>query len=144
MGSVANIRSSGTQSRCPALSIRGAVLANERGKRKNGETTKQCLSLCCVVGITLGSAAQSRPELDLQHLDVPADRLPANCELARADSDVEVGKETRVNGGRWLGLKIATNPWIGSDPKSDSARPELFLLWVFGCVAIGIGLLVGR
>jgi hypothetical protein len=74
-------------------------------------------AIAIAMSLAVASAAtQSVPArvVTLQDLTVPAAHLPAGCALAPAPS-VPAG-QNRVRGGMWVGLRIATNPWIGTDP----------------------------
>lgn len=58
--------------------------------------------------VAIGSVAAqtgSPRAVGLMDLTVPADRLPAGCALSDTSSR-----------GRWAGLPITTNPWVGTDP----------------------------
>jgi hypothetical protein len=71
--------------------------------------------------MALGPAAIVAAPQTLRELTVPAAQLPEECRLVDAPSRTADGE---VRGGLWAGLRISSNPWMGSDPAVIAAIRE--------------------
>ena len=71
-------------------------------------------------------ATQNNPPrvITLQELTVPAERLPTGCVLSPGGTAPLDGNKVRIR--NWAGLRIPSNPWVGTDrPLVASIRERM-------------------